>query len=167
MPGSLVGDIVPDPRKESAVLAREIVEPFPVVALSSPALEATRLLIERRLPGLIVCDERGAPHSVLPGSQVLRFLIPGYVQDDPSLARVYDEAHADRLCASLAGRTVADLLSKKARVELPVVAGDDTALEIAAIMAKLRSPLVAVVEDGTLLGAVTVSRLLERLLAVT
>ncbi|MBA3744028.1 CBS domain-containing protein [Sporichthya sp.] len=147
------------------MLARELVEPFPVVALESPALDATRLLIERRLPGLIVVDAHGAPHSVLPGSQVLRFLVPAYVQEDPSLARVYDEAHADRLCASLAGRTVADLLPTK-RVELSVVDAGDTALEIAAIMAKLRSPLVAVVDDGRLLGAITVSRLLERLLAI-
>ena len=149
------------------MLARELAEPFPVVALDSSAMDATRLLIERRLPGLIVTDLAGTPHSVLPGSQVLRFLIPGYVQDDPSLARVYDEAHADRLCAALTGRTVADLVSSKQRVELPVVDGADTALEIAAVMAKLRSPLVAVVDGGALIGAVTVSRLLERLLTVS
>jgi CBS domain-containing protein len=165
VPGSLVGGPAPDPWS-LPVLARQIAEPFPVVSLSSPALDATRLLIERRLPGLIVTDADGRPHTVLPGSQVLRFLIPNYVQEDPSLARVYDEAHADRLCASLADRTVADLLAGKTPVELPVVRGADTALEIAALMAKLRSPLVAVVDDGTLIGAITVSRLLERLFAV-
>ena len=148
------------------MLARELAEPFPVVGLDSPAIDAARLLIERQLPGLIVVDAKAAPHSVLPGSQVLRFLVPGYVQDDPSLARVYDEAHADRLCATLAGRTVADLLSTQARVKLPVAEGNDTVLEIAAIMAKLHSPLVAVVEGGELLGAITVARLLERLLNV-
>lgn len=148
------------------MLARTLAVPFPVVSLDSPALEAARLLMERGLPGLIVTDVDGRPHSVLPGSQVLRFLVPQYVQDDPSLARVYDEAHADRLCAKLADRTVRDLLPTK-RVELPVVTGDDTALEIAALMARMRSPLVAVVEGDTLLGAVTVAGLLEQLLATS
>ena len=42
---------------------------------------------------------------------------------------------------------------------------DDTMLEIAAIMARLRCPLVVVVRDRRVLGAITASRLLE--LAVT
>ena len=40
---------------------------------------------------------RSAEHG-LPGSQVLRFIVPGYVQDDPALARAYDEASADSMC---------------------------------------------------------------------
>jgi CBS domain-containing protein len=52
-----------------------------------------------------------------------------------------------------------------------VVGPDDTVLEIAAIMAANRSPLVAVVEQrnrrAPLLGVVTASDLLERLLAGT
>ncbi|HEY0688871.1 MAG TPA: hypothetical protein VGD71_07500 [Kribbella sp.] len=34
----------------------------------------------------------GSPYTVLPASQVVRFLVPSYVQDDPSLARVIDES---------------------------------------------------------------------------
>lgn len=143
--------------------ARELAEPFPTISIDDDALGAARLLAERRLPGLIVVDADGAPYTVLPGSQVLRFVIPTYVQDDPSLARVYDEQSADHLCDRLAGRSVRDLLPKKP-IELPVVEHDDTAMEIAAIMAQLHSPLVAVVADGRLLGAVTVSHLLERVL---
>lgn len=143
--------------------ARELAEPFPTVGIDSDALDAARLLTERRLPGLIVVDEHGAPYTVLPGSQVLRFAIPAYVQDDPSLARVYDERTADHLGDRLAGTSVRDLLPGKP-IELPVVEHDDTVIEIAAIMARLHSPLVAVVEDGRLIGAVTVSRLLARLL---
>jgi CBS domain-containing protein len=52
----------------------------------------------------------------------------------------------------------------------PVAAPDDTALEVAALLARVRSPLVAVAErdkQGThLLGVITASHLLERLLAV-
>ena len=90
-------------------------------------------------------------------------MIPGYIQDDLSLAHVFDERHADRLSEALAGKTVQQLLPPR-RDELPVVDGDATAVEIAAVMARWHSPLVAVVERDQLLGAVTVSRLLGLLL---
>jgi CBS domain-containing protein len=139
--------------------AREIAEPYPLVTLETEATEATRLIVERRLPGLIVLDRGGQPSAILPGSQVLRFLIPGYVQDDLSLAHVLDERHVDRLGEALVGKTVEQLLPSR-RDELPIVDADATAIEIAAVMARWHSPLVAVVDRGKLVGAVTVSRLL-------
>jgi predicted transcriptional regulator len=146
------------------VLARDLADPdFPTVGLDHDAAAAARQLAERRLPGLVVVDDAGLPHSVLPGSQVLRFVIPGYVQDDPMLARVYDERHADALTAKLAGTPVRTLLRAE-RTEPPVVDGRSTTVEIAAVMARLHSPLVAVVEHGRYLGVITVSRLLERIL---
>jgi CBS domain-containing protein len=138
----------------------QMAEEFPVVSLDSPALDAVNLLAGRRLPGLIVTDERGAPYSVLPASQVVRFLVPSYVQDDPSLARVIDESLADRVADKLGGATVRKLLPAEP-VELPVVKHDDTVLEIAAIMARLRCPLVVVTKNGDIIGAITASRLLE------
>jgi CBS domain-containing protein len=147
------------------MLARELAGPFPTVGLDTDALEAARILAEQRLPGLIVLDENGLPHSVLPGSQVLRFLVPTYVQDDPALARAYDEKSADALAAKLTGRTVRDMLpSKHDRLTIPVVEPDATSIEIAAQMAGMRSPLVAVVEHDVLLGGITVSALLAHLL---
>ena len=135
-------------------------EDFPVVSLDSDAREAVELLASRRLPGLIVVDEKGKPYSVLPASQVVRFLVPSYVQDDPSLARVIDESLADQVADKLAGMTVRKLLPSEP-VELPVVNHDDTVIEVAAIMARLRCPLVAVTKDDQILGAITASRLLE------
>ncbi len=139
-------------------------EVFPVVSLDTDAREAVELLASRRLPGLIVVDENGRPHSVLPASQVVRFLVPTYVQDDPSLARVMDEPLADQIADRLAGLTVRKLLPREP-VELPVVNHDDTVIEVAAIMARLRCPLVAVVKDKEILGAITASRLLELVVA--
>jgi CBS domain-containing protein len=147
------------------MLARELARPFPSVTLDSDALEAARILAHQRLPGLIVLDDDGLPHTVLPGSQVLRFLVPTYVQDDPALARAFDEKSADALCDKLAGRTVRDVLPKKPdRLEIPIIEPDATAVEIAAQMAGMRSPIVAVVEDSRLLGAITISALLDHLL---
>ncbi|ADB29587.1 putative signal transduction protein with CBS domains [Kribbella flavida DSM 17836] len=138
----------------------QMAEQFPVVGLDSDAREAVELLASRRLPGLIVVDEKGSPHSVLPASQVVRFLVPSYVQDDPSLARVIDESLADQVADKLAGVTVRKLLPSQP-AELPVVKHDDTVLEVAAIMARLRCPLVAVVKNKEIIGAITASRLLE------
>ncbi|MFG2309861.1 CBS domain-containing protein [Streptomyces sp. NPDC048566] len=148
--------------------ARDLAERYETVDLESDALDAARLMAEHRLPALLVLDERGAPRAILPASQMIKILVPGYVIEDPTLAAVIDERHADRLCAALAGRKVRDCLSKT--IPPPVVAApDDTALEIAAQMAQARSPLVAVVDkdkaDPLLLGVITASHLLERLLA--
>jgi CBS domain-containing protein len=148
------------------MLARELARPFPTVSLETDALEAAGILAEQKLPGLIVLDDDGHPYTVLPGSQVLRFVVPTYVQDDPALARAYDEKSADALCAKLAGRTVRDMLPKKKdMLHLPLIEPDSTAIEIAAQMAGMRSPIVAVVEDAELLGAITVSVLLAHLIA--
>lgn len=142
--------------------ARELAEPFPTIGLDTDALSAARTMGDKRHPGLIVCDEQGRPHTVLPGSQVLRFLIPTYVQDDPTLARVYGEAEADKLMTRLSQRKVHDLLPRRQdRDELPVVDPDATTMEVAAVMARMHSPIVAVVDDGRVLGAITVSRLFE------
>jgi hypothetical protein len=149
------------------VQAHELAAPYPTVQMGTSALEAARLIVDLARPGLIVVDKHNHPIAILPNSQVLRVMIPGYVQDDPALARVLDEAAADQMVDVLADKTVADMLPRD-RAELPVVAPDNTVLEIAAIMAANRSPIVAVVEErgktAPLLGAITVSMLLGRIL---
>ena len=148
--------------------ARELAEPFPTIGLSTDAVTAAKAMGEERLPGLIVLDDNGRPYTVLPGSQVLRFLIPPYVQDDPALARVYAEGAADKLFKQLARKTVQDLLPRRQdRDDLPVVDADATTLEVAALMARMHSPVVAVVAGDRVLGAVTVSRLFGYLLGDT
>jgi CBS domain-containing protein len=136
---------------------------MPTVTLLTPALEASRLLAEQNLPGLIVLDEQRRPWTVLPGTQVLRLAVPQYCQDDPALARVVDEQHADLFLQALDAKTVRELLPEKPR-ELPVVDGDATVLEIAAVMARMRSPVVAVMEEDRMVGAITLDNLLDRML---
>jgi CBS domain-containing protein len=142
------------------VHADKMAEEYPVVDLDSDALDAARLLAEHRLPGLVVTDRAGCPQSILPASQVVQFLVPSYVQDDPSLAGVLDESMADRVADKLAGKTVRSLLPREP-AELPRVNADDTIIEVAAIMARLRCPLVAVMNGTTLLGVISASRLLQ------
>ncbi|HEX7397351.1 MAG TPA: CBS domain-containing protein, partial [Propionibacteriaceae bacterium] len=100
------------------------------------------------------------PKAVLPASQVVKFMVPGYVQSDPALARVMGEVSADKLAERLRRATVADLLPNPP-MELAVVKADDTLMEAAAIMARLRSPLCAVIEGTRIIGVLTASHLLE------
>src|SRR5215211_5177157 len=104
-------------------------EDMPLVDLDTSALEVAMLLAERRLPALVFTETDGSPHSILPASQVVRFLVPGYVQDDPSLARVMNESMADRAGEKLANKRVRDLLPHERR-ELAAVNYDDTVIEV-------------------------------------
>jgi CBS domain-containing protein len=148
--------------------AQALAQPYPIVTLDTDAMEAARAMAAARLPGLIVTGDDGRPYTVLPGSQVLRFLIPRYIQDEPGLARALDEEASDALCRRLERVTVRDVLPRRQEVDdLPVVDGDATALEIAAVMARMHSPLVAVLVRDELIGAITVSGLLDYLLPPT
>ncbi len=131
-----------------------------MVGLESDAWDAVTRLAKRRLPGLVVTDTSGRPVAILPASQVVRILVPQYVQDDPSLAGVLSESMADRVADKLRGKKVAALLPEDTP-QLAVVNHDDTIVELAAVMARLRCPLAAVMEDNQLVGVITASRLLE------
>lgn len=143
--------------------ARELATEFPTVRRETLAIEAARLLAGQDLPGLIVVDDKGLPTKVLPGTQVLRMAVPGYCQDDPVLARVIEESEADLFLRELGDRTVGEGLDETSR-ELPVVDGDATVLEIASVMAASGAPVVAVVDDGRMVGAITLDALLDRVL---
>jgi CBS domain-containing protein len=139
--------------------AEDMAEDFPVVSIDSNALDAARMLAEHRLPGIVVTDASGLPYAVLPASQVVRFIVPKYVQDDPSLAGVIGESMADRAAEKLRSKTVRDVLPDHL-MNVPAANADDTIIEVAALMARLHSPLIAVLKDGNLHGVITASRLL-------
>jgi CBS domain-containing protein len=139
--------------------AEEIAEDYPATSIDSNALDAARMLAEHRLPGIVVTDTVGQPYAVLPASQVVRFIVPSYVQDDPSLAGVLNESVANRAAEKLAGKTVRDVLPAHL-LDVPAANADDTIIEVAALMTRLRSPLIAVLKDGKLHGVITASRLL-------
>src|SRR3954452_6203232 len=76
--------------------ARDCARDLPTVRSEDPALTAARLIASRRLPGIAVVDADCRPVAVLPAPQVLRVVVRGYMQEDPPLARVVDEAGAER-----------------------------------------------------------------------
>jgi CBS domain-containing protein len=141
------------------VRAEQIAEQFPVVTLDSNALDAVRLLTTHKLPGLLVTDRHGTPVTILPASQVVKLVVPPYVQEDPSLAGVLSESMADRIADKLGGKSVEQVLPKPPP-DMATVKSDDTIVEVAAIMARNRSPLVCVMGAEGLVGVITAARLL-------
>ncbi|GAB2712001.1 hypothetical protein GCM10027089_39750 [Nocardia thraciensis] len=105
-------------------------------------------------------DAEGRPEAVLPASQVVRFIIPKYVQDDPALAGVLNESVCDRAASKLRGKKVRDVLPEQL-AKVPAAKFDDTIIEVAAIMTRYRSPLVAVMKGSEPVGVITASRLLD------
>ena len=147
--------------------ARDLARPLPTVRFDDDVLDAARLLAARTLPGLVVLDDDEHPVAILPGSQVLALALPGWVKDDPALARVTTDEAARELCGRLSGRTLRELLPKAELRDLEQVDADATALEVAALMARMHTPVVAVVDrspHGRYLGVVTTSAVLGVLL---
>ena len=143
--------------------ASDIAVRVQTVTLSDPVSRAVRVMTQEHLPGLIVVDEDGAPKFVIPGTQVLRMAVLDSYQDDPALVRTIDEAHADLFWQEPGNRAVRDCLPTKP-VKAVTVSPDATLLELATLMLRQRSPIVAVVDaSGTVSGAITLNRLLSTL----
>ncbi|MCX5274888.1 MULTISPECIES: CBS domain-containing protein [Streptomyces] len=151
------------------MIARDLAEPYPHVTTDDRAVDAVRLVAEHNLAALLVLESDGAPYAVVPGSQLVRQLLPEYVMEDPLLAAVIDDRHADSLTEDLAGKTVAQWIP--GRSFKPAFVGPEAGiLQIAALMARTHVPLVAVIDrddDGRrLVGVVSAASLMRHLLDV-
>lgn len=147
--------------------ADDLVERVPVVHRATNALEAARIIATLRVSGVVVADDDDDPVAVIPGTQVLRLVVPRYVLEHAALAHVYDEAGADEICARLRDHTVGELLDDKdvSTTRLPQVKPNDTLVEIAAVMVREHAPVVVVREPGApSIGVVTLSRVLAAIL---
>ncbi|MGW0697878.1 CBS domain-containing protein [Streptomyces sp. NPDC002867] len=148
--------------------ARDLAEPYPFVTTDDAAMDAARMLAGRSLPALLVLDADGQPYAIVPGSQLVRQLLPVYLLDDPLLAAVVDERHDADVTERLAGLTVAEWAPRNL-FPPPVVGPDARPMEVAALMARTHSPLVAVIErdaDGVrLLGTVTAAHLMAHFIS--
>ena len=144
--------------------ARELAQPYPFVNTHDSAVDAARMLAKLSLPALLVLDADGQPHAIVPGSQLVRQIVPFYIVEDPLLAAVDDGQHDADLVTRLAGHTVAEWAPCRLYPP-PVVAPDAPPIHVAVLMARTHVPLVAVVEnDGnntTLLGLVTATQLMR------
>jgi CBS domain-containing protein len=144
--------------------ARNLASPQQTVLLGAPASEAAAILARHDVRALLVVDERDAFVGVLSDSELLRALLPTYVEQASILARVLEESASDVLYRRLEGRSVADLMPDDREVR-PVVDGGDTLVEVASVMVRARASAVGVLEDDRLVGGITIDDLLSHLLA--
>jgi hypothetical protein len=112
------------------VHAADVVETLPTARLGDEFLSAVRMLSRDRLPGLVVSDEQGVVVGCVWSIDLLRLVLPRYTLDQPILARVFDENHADRIATDLVhtrGRDVVGELIGRA----PIVRPRATVVELA------------------------------------
>jgi len=144
--------------------AADVVEDLPTVRPDHDVLTAVRMVAERHLPGLVVVDDHDQVVGCMSLIDLLRVALPRYLRDDPNLARVFDEEHADRIAATLVGTRVGEVMADVAD-RIPVARPRATLVELAELMVQWSCPLVLVKQrDGATLGVVSADRLL-RLLA--
>ncbi len=145
--------------------AADVIENLPTVSPGDDALSAVLIVARQRLPGLIVADHQGAVVSCVTSTDLLRAALPRYLREEPNLARVLDEKHADGIAAALVGACVGDVVRDIAD-RVPVARPRATVVEVAELMVQWCCPLVLVAEkNGPHLGVVTANGLLALLAA--
>jgi CBS domain-containing protein len=143
--------------------ARHVTIPLPTLDAAAPAAQAARLLASEQVDGVLVVDARERLLGIVTDTTILAWLLPRYVAEDQALAHVLDEQAADMLWRRLQGRTARDLLP--AGLDRPCeVDADATLIEVGAVIAQTGLPLVGVRDAGRLVGGITSSWLLTRLL---
>ena len=142
--------------------AHDLAVPYPLLPADAPAAEAARLLAQEEVDAVFV-DRQGHLQGVVSDIGLLVRMLPSYIIEDPKLAQVMEEGATDLLWRRLEGHTAGELLPRKGG-EVPQVDGDATLMQVAAVMAGARAPMVAVREGGRLIGGITSSALLTRLL---
>jgi CBS domain-containing protein len=128
------------------------------------AQEAALVLSRIQTSAALVVDEGDRFVGIVTDEHLLKALLPSYVGEADALARVLEEGSAERLWQRLEGRTVRDLIVG-GRDEEPVVDGGATLVEVASVMVRAEARIVAVVDDGRLVGGITIDHLLTHLLS--
>lgn len=127
----------------SSSRVRDLMIPKPVVfAPDMNVLEAARILVDRRISGAPVVDEKGTLVGVLTERDFLKkALVAGY----------HDEG----------GGRVADCMTR----EVQVVSLDDTLLDVASLFVESKHRRFPVMEDNHVVGLVTRRDVLKAVLA--
>lgn len=143
--------------------AADVTEALPTVRPNDDVLSAMRVVTRHGLPGLVVADAQGEVVGCMSSIDLLRLTVPRYVQEEPGLARVFDESHADRIAAALVGVRVSEVVGE-ASARIPIARPQATVVELAELMADRCSPIIVVARaQGGTLGVVTANHLLELL----
>ncbi|MCA1735469.1 MAG: CBS domain-containing protein [Actinobacteria bacterium] len=109
---------------------------------------------------LLVIDEHRGLLGVVSNETLLRGLLPAYLQAHNLLAGVLDDESAATLFARARERKVEELLGVG---DVPLVDAEDSLIEVASVMVRASSPLVAVQDQGKIIGGIALTNLLTQL----
>jgi CBS domain-containing protein len=143
--------------------ARNLASPRETLRIDAPASLAAQVLSRHDIRAVLVVDSAGAFRGVISDSELLRALLPSFVSENEVLARVIEEGASEELFRRIEGRTVGDLMPAE-RGRPPVVEGDDTLVEVASTMVRAGASLVGVLDDGRLIGGISIDDLISHLL---
>ena len=143
--------------------ARNLASPREIVRDDAPAVEAAAVLSRHDVRAVLVVDGSGEFVGVLSDSELLRALLPPFIAESRSLARVLEESASEALYRRVEHLTVRDLMPDERDVP-PILSGDDTLVEVADTMVRSRASLVGVLDDGRLIGGISIDDLISHLL---
>jgi len=123
---------------------------LPVVTRSTTLREAVAILSDARVRWLLVAEADNIPRAALSGTDILRALMPSYLLQDPTLARVYNREAAREVIVTAMKRNLGDVLDEmEARNwALPTVPPEPTVLEIAAEFVRTGSTVAYIEGSG-------------------
>ena len=130
---------------------------------TAPAVEAAAVLVRHDVRAALVVGDAGEFVGVLSDSELLRALLPPFVGESRALARVLEEGASDVLFRRVESLSVRDLMPDE-RDATPIVHGDDTLVEVADVMVRSRASLVGVLDEGRLIGGISIDDLISHLL---
>jgi CBS domain-containing protein len=143
--------------------ARDVMGPVRVVQPEDSAGELVLAFRDPDVRAVAVVTEVGEVVGAISDEDMLNAILPSYLLDDATLARVLEEDAATELRRRLEGRRVKDLVEADRR-EHTFVSPDDTLIEVAVAMSRSSDPAVLVVAEGKVLGVIPVEVLLPALL---
>ena len=122
--------------------------------------KAAELMTEQRKLLLPVVDEAGRGYGVLMEVDLLRVVLPKYLDTLPSLSFLPESCDLFDLDVKIASLKVEDVIGDR---ELHTVSQDTKAMEIAHIMLTEEISSVGVEQDGKIIGIVTRGNLVRHI----
>jgi len=132
------------------------------VPSTAPLRTIVEGILETNQAAAMVVDGAGNLLGLVGIHDILRRIIPRYLDLDSNLAQVLHESYFDDVFAKLANVTAADLMRKGDALDS--VSPDDAVIKAAAIFVELRRKVLPVVEGSRLVGVVTRRSVLRRAL---
>jgi len=138
--------------------AHDLVRPHPTLSAPAPASGAVHLARATSVRSFLVIDPSGVLVGVVSNTDILRAMLPPYVEERPSIARVLAHDEADLLWEHCRRKRIEELVTPGA-----VVSPDATIVEVISVMIRTRAPLVGVAAEGRLLGGISLGQVLDSL----